>query len=329
MNENSTPAPDPIAAQLPRVEEELRASVKTDDALLTEMASHLITAGGKRQRPLLSLAAGACAPDFTGGDLLPEVTLGGVSVELVHLGSLYHDDVIDEAEIRRQADSVNARWGNLRAILAGDFLLARASEIAASLSTEIAGLLAATIAHLCEGEVGELRTAFSTQRTEDEYLSSIGGKTASLFAAAARIGGLASGQNDEAVGSLGAFGWAYGMAFQIVDDILDLTSSKEELGKPAGHDLVEGVYSLPVIRALHGSVGSELGALLGGPIEGASLDRARSLVMEGQGITQACEVARGWLEDARACLAPFGERPGATTLQALTINLEDHLEPVA
>src|SRR5689334_19362282 len=135
-----------------------------------------------------------------------EAVLGGVAVELVHLGSLYHDDVIDEAVTRRTVESVNARWGNLTAILAGDFLLAKASEIAASLGTEVAGLLAATIGRLCEGEVGELRAAYDLSRTEASYLASIRGKTASLFATACRIGAIVGRLDRPAIDALTAFG---------------------------------------------------------------------------------------------------------------------------
>lgn len=327
MTENTTATrADGIAAQLPRVESALRAAVHTDDPLLTEMAAHLITAGGKRQRPLVGLASGACAAGFDGGDLDGRIVQGGVAVELVHLGSLYHDDVIDEAEIRRQADSVNARWGNLRAILAGDFLLARASEIAASLSTEIAGLLAATIAHLCEGEVSELRTAFSPDRTEDEYFASIGGKTASLFRAAARIGALTSGQPREAVDALGEFGWAYGMAFQIVDDILDLTASEAEMGKPVGHDIAEGVYTLPVLHALKSDRGDELAGLLGGEITDADVALARRIVHETAGVTQATVSVGHWLDRAEQSLAGFDGREGAAALMGLTGRLRASLD---
>ncbi len=263
-----------------RVEDELLAAVQTTDALLTEMASHLIRAGGKRQRPAFAVAAGACAAGEP-GPVPRDVVLGGVSVELVHLGSLYHDDVIDEAVTRRTVESVNARWGNLRAILAGDFLLAKASEIAASLGTEVAGLLAATIGRLCEGEVRELEAAYDVSRTEDAYLLSIDGKTASLFSAAARIGGIVAGLPREHIDALTTFGTAYGTAFQIVDDILDVVATDEQLGKPAGHDLVEGVYTLPVLRALAGPEGDELRTLLGKPIEGADVERARQLVQQG------------------------------------------------
>src|SRR6185503_14621638 len=127
------------------------------------------------------------------GPATPEVISGGVSVELVHLGSLYHDDVMDDATTRRGVESVNHRWGNLMAILAGDYLLARASEIAASLGTEVAGLLAATIGRLCDGQVSELRALFAVDRSETAYFGSITNKTASLTSAACRIGGIVAG----------------------------------------------------------------------------------------------------------------------------------------
>ena len=197
-----------------------------------------------------------------------------MSVELVHLGSLYHDDVMDEADTRRSVESVNARWGNLQAILAGDFLLARASEIAASLGTEVAGLLAATIGRLCEGQIGELRRTYNAARTEAEYLESIDGKTASLFSTAARIGALVGGLDRPDVEALTSFGHAFGMAFQIVDDVLDLTATEAQLGKPAGHDLVEGVYTLPVIRTL--AAGGAAGGRAAATCSAARSTRPRS-----------------------------------------------------
>src|SRR5947209_10342412 len=162
---------------------------------------------------------------------------------------------MDEARTRRDVESVNARWGNLVAILAGDFLLARASEIAASLGTEVAGLLATTIGRLCEGQVLELSQAFDVGRNEEAYLCSIAGKTAALMATSCRIGAITAGLPRPAVDALTGFGQRVGMVFQIVDDILDVVATEEELGKPAGNDLVEGVYTLPVILALAADTG--------------------------------------------------------------------------
>jgi heptaprenyl diphosphate synthase len=298
------PPPSPLLAllahgdELERVETALRASVETDDADLTEIASHLIRAGGKRLRPVCTLVAARTAGEVVTDD----VVMGGVAVELVHLGSLYHDDVIDEAETRRGIESVNARWGNLTAILAGDILLGRASEIAASLGTEVAGLLAHTIVRLCQGEVAQLRDTFSVARTEASYLRSIEGKTASLFSTACRIGGLVMGADRDQVEALTRCGTAFGMAFQIYDDILDLTASEAELGKPAGHDLIEGVYTLPVIRTLAagGTAAAELEDLLARPLDGAELDKALAIVRSGPAVPSALATAREYADEARA-----------------------------
>jgi heptaprenyl diphosphate synthase len=304
---------DFVADARPRVEAALLAAVSIEDPFLTEVASHLIKAGGKRVRPLFAVAAGACGG--SGGSSVPDsVVQGGVAVELVHLGSLYHDDVIDEAVTRRTVESVNARWGNLTAILAGDFLLAKASEIAASLGVEVAGLLAATIGRLCQGEVGELRAAYDISRSEDAYLQSIRGKTASLFATACRIGALVAELDRPSVDALTRFGDGYGMAFQIVDDVLDLTATAEQLGKPVGHDLVEGVYTLPVLRALADD--SELKSMLGSPLDDDQLTMALTRVRANGAVGSAIEDAQRFVDGAVAALDPLGDRPGARWLAA-------------
>jgi heptaprenyl diphosphate synthase len=298
-----------VEAWRSRVEDALREAVRSEDAYLTEVASHLILAGGKRVRPLFAIASAASA----GVDITDDVVRGGVAVELVHLGSLYHDDVIDEAPTRRTVESVNARWGNLTAILAGDFLLAKASEIAASLGTEVAGLLAATIGRLCEGEVGELRAAYNVDRTEAAYFSAIEGKTASLFATACRIGAIVGGLPRDQVEALTEFGLAYGMAFQIVDDVLDVTATEAELGKPAGHDLVEGVYTLPVLRAL--AAGDGLREQLGSPIEGAALDAALSVVRSDGAVPGALATARDYGATAVRALDSLPDNDGSKWLR--------------
>jgi heptaprenyl diphosphate synthase len=216
-----------MEAGLARVEAALRGAVRTEDEYLTELASHLIVAGGKRLRPVVAMAAAGTRQDTISDD----VVQGGVSVELVHLGSLYHDDVMDEADTRRGVETVNAKWGNLQAILAGDFLLSRASEIAASLGTEIAGLLANTIGRLCYGEIGQLRRTYSAARTEAEYLESIGGKTASLLPDRARVGAPWRADRPD-VGALTSFGHVrHGLPDR--RRRVDLTATEAQLGKPA------------------------------------------------------------------------------------------------
>jgi heptaprenyl diphosphate synthase len=299
---------------LGRVEDALRVAVTAEDPFMTEVASHLISAGGKRLRPVLVVTAAAAA----GRPIDDAVISGGVSVELVHLGSLYHDDVMDDAEQRRGVSSVNARWGNLVAILAGDFLLARASEIAASLGTEVAGLLAHTIGLLCEGEVCQLQQAFNPGRTELQYFDAVTGKTASLMATSARIGGLVSGAPRPVVDALTEFGRAFGVAFQIWDDVRDLVATGDELGKPAGHDMVEGTYTLPVLRALaQPGLGDELRALLGGALDGPTRDKARDLILGSGAVLGSVVEARRWAVRAAAALGPLATGSGAATAVAL------------
>ena len=295
--------PAPLIAGLDRVEGALLDAVAADDPALTQIAGHLIRAGGKRQRPAFALAAAMTATPRA-AHVAPDVVKGAVAVELVHLGSLYHDDVMDEAEVRRTVPSVNALWGNHQAILAGDYLLAKASELAASISTEVAQLLAATIGRLCEGQLAEARDAFNTERSEDGYFRSIAGKTAALFATAARIGGIVGGLDRAAIDALTSFGQSYGIAFQIVDDVLDLIATEEELGKPVGHDLLEGTYTLPVIRAMAAPLGSDLRMLLGKPLDDISLARAIELVRTDDAVTTAIEAARRHADEAVAALGP-------------------------
>ena len=317
-----------MAHDLTRVETLLVESATTQDPTLTEIATHLIAAGGKRVRPGFTIAAAATAMTLD-APASEEAVTGGVAVELVHLGSLYHDDVMDEAEVRRTVDSVNARWGNLRAILAGDFLLARASELAASLGVEVAGLLAATIGRLCEGQLLELQHAFDTSRTEELYLRSIDGKTASLLASSCRIGGLVAGMPRDQIDALTEFGHSYGMAFQVVDDVLDLVASEAEMGKPVGHDLDEGVYTLPVLYSLSGPHGAELRGLLGGALDEASRERAAEMVRDGDGIDRAIARASEFAAQARTALALLPESPGVEGLSAAADYLLDSVEAAA
>jgi heptaprenyl diphosphate synthase len=280
-----------------RVEAALLAAVRTRDAYLTELASHLIVAGGKRLRPVMTIAAAQVGGKAKVSD---EVIQGAIACELVHLGSLYHDDVMDESTMRRGVDTVNAKWGNLQAIVAGDFLLARASGIAASLGNEIAGLLARTIAELCEGQIEELQHTYSVARTVPSYLVSIEGKTASLFATSARIGALVAGHDADVVDALTNYGTAFGMVFQIVDDILDVIATDAELGKRAGHDMEEGVYTLPVLLTLaqQSSDSDELRSFLGKPLSQTERERALVIVRAHEGIQSAIDSANNYVHMA-------------------------------
>ena len=306
---------------LVRTEQELLSVVDADGDFLTEIASHLIKAGGKRVRPGFAMAA-ASVLDPDGVPASIEVIRGGCAVELVHIGSLYHDDVMDEATTRRSVKSVNAEWGNLRAILAGDYLLGRASELAAALGTEVAGVLATTITQLCEGQILELESAYDPKRTVDRYERSITGKTASLLATACRIGAIVGDLPRPVVESLTEFGLAYGMAFQVVDDILDIVATDEQLGKPAGNDLLEGIYTLPVIHALTDpDVAADLHPLLTRDITIGQRDEARTLIRASSGVRTALDVAQGWADKAAGTLTDLPDTPGARALRAASDDL--------
>jgi heptaprenyl diphosphate synthase len=322
------PAPDlsalPVAdAEMDRLEEVLRSVVVRGDAFLDEISTHLINAGGKRLRPALTIASAA----LSGAPISNDTLLGGVSVELVHLASLYHDDVMDEATRRRNVVSVNARYGNLLAVVAGDLLLARSAEIAASLGVEVAALLATTLARLCQGQVAEVRAAYQIARDEQDYLAGIGDKTAALMSTACRIGALTSGLASREVAALTRFGECFGMVFQIRDDVLDAAATEEELGKAPGQDLAEGIYTLPVQRALRDPhVGPELAALLGRPLTASEVDQARGLVAASSGIAQSAAVARRFATEAFDASHSLGDGPIERSLGALSMSLLDDLE---
>jgi len=289
-----------LSDDLKRLEPQLTASVVTGDSFLDDVTTHLIAAGGKRLRPLLALATA------TGGqrEATPEDILGGVAVELVHLASLYHDDVLDEATIRRNVESVNSRFGNLVAIVAGDYLLARSAAIAAGLGTEIARLLAETLGKLCQGQVSEVRSAFQTTRSRDDYTTAIAGKTAALTATSCRIGALTGGRPAAEVEACTEYGHCFGMVFQIRDDILDVTATDGELLKPAGQDLAEGIYTLPALVALADpDSGPDLAALLGKPLGQPERDKARAMVAASSGIAASVEEARSYVARAEAATA--------------------------
>ncbi|MCC6338450.1 MAG: polyprenyl synthetase family protein [Acidimicrobiia bacterium] len=305
---------DPLAGDLERVEEALRGSVRSDDRLLGEVAGHLVGAGGKRLRPALTL--GAAYAVSGAATVAPEVITGAVAVELVHLGSLYHDDVIDEAQTRRGVPSVNARWNNIVAILAGDFLLARASDRAASLGADVAGLLARTIGELCRGQVLELHHLFDADRSEEAYLSAVAGKTAALFATSCRIGGMVCGLDEPGLDALDRFGHHLGMCFQIVDDILDTTSSADDLGKPAGNDLLEGVYTLPVIYAVGRH--PELREALGRRLDDSELAAVLATVRSGGAVDDATGVARDHATKAVEALRGAADGFDPEVVEALT-----------
>ena len=295
--------------------------VCASDGFIADLVSDLIAAGGKRVRPGFCIVASQVYDD-TDGQASFEAVRGGAAVELAHIGSLCHDDVMDGASMRRSVLSVNARWGNRRAILAGDYLLGMASEISASLGSEVAQMLAITITQLCKGQIAELDAVYDLDRSERLYKRAIAGKTAALLGTSCRIGAVVADLPQSAVEALESFGQSYGMAFQIVDDILDIVATDSQLGKPAGNDLIEGIYTLPVLRALADPVaGRRLRSMLGGPIDPDTRDKAREVVLSTTGVAQAQVEARAWADRAQTALTELPDTPATGALRTAA----DHL----
>ena len=233
-----------LRARMVEVEQELEAAIQSEAAFVTEAARHLMQAGGKRFRPLLVLLAAETGDPYADG-----VVTSACVVELTHLASLYHDDVMDEASLRRGAESANARWDNLVAILTGDFLFSKSSELTARLGADAVKIQAETFIRLVEGQILETLGPGEDDDPLDHYLRVVAGKTGSLIATSARYGARFAGASLEVEEALTAYGEKIGSAFQLSDDILDIASESEESGKTPGTDLREGIPTLPVLLA--------------------------------------------------------------------------------
>jgi heptaprenyl diphosphate synthase len=306
-----------VTTTLATVEEALRSNVASADPLVADAARHLMDAGGKRFRPLI-LALGAQFGDPARAEVVPAALV----VELTHLATLYHDDVMDEAPVRRGAPSANSRWGNSVAILVGDYLFARAADIAASLGTQAVHLQARTFARLVHGQIAETVGPRGSDPTE-HYLSVITEKTASLIATSARFGGLFSGAAPEHVEALAGYGETIGIAFQLSDDLLDIASETGQSGKIPGTDLREGVPTLPVLYALadddQDASAVRLREILAiGPVTDDALHaEALTLLRESAAMKRARETVRTYAEEARSRLAPLPAGSPRSAMESL------------
>ncbi|MDM4722096.1 polyprenyl synthetase family protein [Micromonospora sp. WMMA1363] len=313
-----------VLSVLEAVEDELRASVASADPFVTEAARHLVEAGGKRFRPLL-VALGA---QF-GDPARAQVVSAAVVVELTHLATLYHDDVMDEAPVRRGAPSANSRWTNSVAILIGDYLFARAADLAAALGTEAVRLQARTFARLVHGQLAETIGPRPGDDPVAHYLHVIAEKTGSLIATSARFGGLFSGAIPAHTEALAGYGETIGVAFQLSDDLLDIASDSTQSGKTPGTDLREGVPTLPVLYAL-ASDDADVSSvrlreiLATGPLTDDDLHaEALGLLRDSPALKRARETVRCYAEDARAQLAPLPDSPARRALESLCDHIAD------
>jgi len=236
-----TPLDEQLAGLLDVFEERLAESAVANSPFVTEMARHIIAAGGKRFRPLLVFLSSRFGGEVDEDDLLRAAMV----MELTHVASLYHDDVMDAADLRRGAPSANRLWGNSVAILVGDFLFARASTTVAELGVEYVHLQAETFSRLVQGQIAETKGAGDGEDPLAHYIQVIADKTGSLIAASARFGGMVSGAPEPTLDALSAFGEEVGLVFQLSNDLIDITSTTT--GKTPGTDLREGVPTLPVL----------------------------------------------------------------------------------
>jgi heptaprenyl diphosphate synthase len=286
------------------------------DEVMTDSLLHLFLAGGKRFRPLFTVLAAQIGPRPDSW----EVTTAAAVIEMVHLATLYHDDVMDEAAVRRGAPSANARWGNNVAILAGDYLFATASRLVSRLGPEAVRLIAETFAQLVTGQMRETRGAAEGMDSVEHYLKVVHEKTGCLIGAAGRFGAMFSGADDEQVERLDRLGGLVGTAFQISDDIIDIDSQSEESGKVPGTDLREGVHTLPMLYALAeaGPEGARLRELLAGPItDDAEVVEALTLLRASPGMAKAKDVLAQYAAQARHELDLLPDVPGRRALAAL------------
>lgn len=253
-----------LADGLFKVEDLLRSHIKGKYPLVEETAGHLAAAGGKRLRPLLTLIASQY-----GDPTRYEVIQAAVVAELTHLATLYHDDVMDEAPLRRGVESANSRWGNTIAILTGDYLFAKCSALLADLGPEAVRLQAQTFERLVIGQIMETEGPGVGEDPLTHYLQVVADKTGSLIATSARYGALVSGASNEIMENVTLFGEKIGIAFQLADDVIDISSESKDSGKTPGTDLREGVPTLVTLRVLASTRGSdrELQRLLSHPIE--------------------------------------------------------------
>lgn len=315
---------DAVTRRLEEVEVRLRDAVSHTDDLADSVSRHLVEAGGKRTRPTLTLLAA-----HLGDPTRPEVLDAAVVVELTHLATLYHDDVMDSAPTRRGAPAVHALWGNNVAILTGDLLFARASRVVAGLGPQAVRIQAATFERLCLGQMHETVGPRGDEDPVAHYLQVLADKTGSLIATSGRFGAMFSGCSREVVDVLVDYGEKVGVAFQLADDVIDLTADPEVTGKTPGTDLRERVPTLPVLLARRAAAEGDTDAAKVVELLDADLDDDDALaeavraVREHPVTDETRRQARRWADDAVAALDALPDGEVRTALADLAGQVAD------
>jgi heptaprenyl diphosphate synthase len=304
-----------LAAGMQGVEHLLREHIKGDYPLVEETSRHLVAAGGKRLRPLLTLIS-----SHFGDPTRKEVIPAAVVCELTHLATLYHDDVMDEAPLRRGVESANNRWGNTIAILTGDYLFSKASDLLADLGPEAVRLQARTFERLVIGQIMETQGPQNGEDPLAHYLRVVGDKTGSLIATSARFGALLSGAPRETVETLTKFGEQIGIAFQLADDVIDIASESSQSGKTPGTDLREGVPTLVTLNVMASNKAedAELKELLSAPIhDEVVVQQVLRALRTHDGLQQSRQQLGNIAKDARTALGPLPLNAATSALFSL------------
>lgn len=293
---------DAIKDDLAALEIYLKESVASPVEIINDIGNHLVAAGGKRLRPAIYFLAGRCGKDF---DLQRALPLG-VALEMIHMASLVHDDVIDSADTRRGSATANAKWGNQMSILAGDYIFAKAFALVSSngYGNQVNLQLSNLLCDLSAGELIQNKEIYKASCDTEEYYDRIAKKTANFLAISCKLGAEVSGLSQEDAKAFYDYGLAIGMAFQLTDDLLDFTGNEKRIGKPAGNDILQGIVTLPAIRALEVSPDKdELRSIVTNrEMTSQQLERALEIVRASDGIEFTQNKVKEYLEQARRAL---------------------------
>lgn len=309
---------DPLKKDLQKIEDALTESIDAQHPIFQKSSLQLLKAGGKRIRPVFVLLSGEFGDASANKQLIESVA---VALELIHMATLVHDDVVDDASLRRGHPTIKHTYDNRIAMYTGDYILARALEIITTIEDrEIHRVLSKALVRVVEGEIDQIEDQYNLHQSFRNYLQRIKRKTALLIATSCKLGALAAGASREHVRYLYQYGYYVGMSFQIIDDILDITASPEQLGKPTGSDLLQGNITLPVLWAMeHEEFANEMNELFNVPteVEKRDISHILKMLLETDAIERSYKLSDLYLQKANLALNKLPENKAKTTLQMI------------
>lgn len=302
-----------LNSDLNLIEKELEATIQSNSPLLNQASLHLLQAGGKRIRPVFVLLAGKFG-DYN----IDSIKRVAVALELIHMASLVHDDVIDDAELRRGKPTIKSKWDNRIAMYTGDYIFARSLELMTEIENPLAHqILSNTIVEVCVGEIEQIKDKYDFDQNLRVYLRRIKRKTALLIAASCQLGAIAANVDEVIHKKLYRFGYYVGMSFQIIDDVLDFTATEKDLGKPAGGDLLQGNVTLPVLFAMKDKTIKKEIEKVHEDMERSEIELIISLIKQSGAIEQSLEISDRYLNKALVILEELPQNKAKKTLRDL------------